>query len=57
VQWISHIAYSIGDAVRQDYQQTHLHEKRRRMMVDWAEFLDKSSQKKSTKIAPIRRAK
>lgn len=43
--------------MRQDYQQTHLHEKRRRMMVDWAEFLDKSSQKKSTKIAPIRRAK
>ena len=49
--------HTVGDAVQQAYQRTDLLEKRRRMMVDWAEFLDKSSQKKSTKIAPIRRAK
>jgi len=47
--------HTVGDAVQQAYQRTDLLEKRRRMMTDWADFLDKPSRKKSAKVSPIRR--
>ena len=46
----------VGDAVQQAYQRTDLLEKRRRMMIDWANFLDKPSRKKLAKVSPIRKS-
>ena len=46
----------VGDAVQQAYQRTDLLEKRRRMMIDWANFLEKPSRKKSAKVSPIRKS-
>jgi integrase len=47
--------HSVGDAVKQAYQRTDLLEKRRRLMIDWANFLDKQSASQLTKVTPIRR--
>jgi len=52
-QWISHIAYSVGDAVQQAYQRTDLLEKRRRMMEDWSRYLNQT-RKKYENIRPIK---
>ena len=45
--------HTIGDAVKQAYQRTDLLEKRRRMMRDWASFLDKPSIAESTNVRSI----
>jgi len=37
--------HTIGDSVKQAYQRTDLLEKRRRLMVDWANYLDKTKHK------------
>jgi len=41
--------------VQEAYQRTDLLDKRRRLMDDWAAFLDKPSVKKSAKVTPLRR--
>ena len=46
--------HTVGDAVQQAYQRTDLLEKRRRMMVEWAEFLDQRGVDLA-KVRPIRR--
>ena len=46
--------HTVGDAVQQAYQRTDLLEKRRRMMNDWANYLDSISQNKSS-VTPIRK--
>ena len=35
--------HTVGDAVKEAYQRTDLLEKRRKLMLEWANFLDKSS--------------
>jgi len=47
--------HSVGDAVKEAYQRTDLLEKRRRLMDDWAKFLDKPSTKISDKVTPLKR--
>jgi integrase len=47
--------HTVGDAVKEAYQRTDLLEKRRRLMQDWAEFLDRPSAKPTAKVMPIRR--
>ena len=46
--------HTVGDSVQQAYQRTDLLEKRRNLMRDWANFLDKASTKASAKVIPIR---
>jgi integrase len=48
--------HTVGDSVQQAYQRTDLLEKRRRMMDDWAKFLDQASASSSTKVTPIRKS-
>jgi len=45
----------VGDAVKAAYQRTDLLEKRRRLMCEWADFLDKPMAKQGTKVTPIRK--
>ena len=40
--------------VQQAYQRTDLLDKRRNLMRDWANFLDKPSAKSSAKVIPLR---
>jgi len=47
--------HRVGDAVQQSYQRTDLLEKRRKLMNEWANFLDHPSIKKQTKIFQLRR--
>lgn len=47
--------HTVGDAVHAAYQRTDLLEKRRKLMNDWASFLDKPSIAPSSKVTPIRR--
>ena len=47
--------HSVGDAVKESYQRTDLLEKRRRLMEDWARFLDKPSMASSPNISILRR--
>jgi len=47
--------HTVGDAVQEAYQRTDLLDKRKRLMDDWAAFLDKPSVKKSAKVTPLRR--
>jgi integrase len=47
--------HTVGDAVQQAYQRTDLLEKRKRMMTDWANFLDKPSRTKTATVSPIRK--
>jgi integrase len=47
--------HTVGDAVQQAYQRTDLLNKRRNLMRDWANFLDKPSTKASAKVIPIRK--
>lgn len=49
--------HTVGDSVQQAYQRTDLLEKRRRMMDDWAGYLDQSSLKNRSKVSPTRKAK
>lgn len=46
-------SHTVGDAVQQAYQRTDLLEKRRNLMRDWANFIDKSSTNSSVKVIPI----
>lgn len=46
--------HTVGDSVQQAYQRTDLLEKRRRMMNDWAGYLDQTSSKNRSKVSPIR---
>ena len=46
--------HTVGDAVKEAYQRTDLLEKRRRLMNDWAAFLDKPSNVKTAKVTSIR---
>ena len=47
--------HQVGDAVQQAYQRTDLLEKRRNLMNEWANFLDKPSVKQQAKVIPIRK--
>jgi integrase len=47
--------HTVGDAVQASYQRTDLLEKRRGLMNDWADFLDKPSTPKAGNVTPIRR--
>lgn len=47
--------HKVGDSVLQSYQRTDLLDKRRRLMTDWANFLDKHSVSKSPKVVQIRK--
>lgn len=47
--------HTVGDAVLEAYQRTDLLEKRRLLMNDWANFLDKPSVAKTAKVTLIRR--
>jgi integrase len=47
--------HTVGDAVKEAYQRTDLLEKRRQLMTEWANFLDKPSTAKTVKVTPIRR--
>lgn len=47
--------HTVGDSVQQAYQRTDLLEKRRRMMNDWAQFLDQPNASSSTKVVSLRR--
>lgn len=47
--------HAVGDQVKSAYQRTDLLEKRRRLMIDWAKFIDKPSVSMTAKVTPIRR--
>ena len=48
--------HRVGDAVQQSYQRTDLLEKRRKLMNEWANFLDKPSAKQQAKVLKLRKA-
>ena len=47
--------HAVGDAVKEAYQRTDLLEKRRRLMNDWAVFLDKPFTSREGSVSSIRR--
>jgi hypothetical protein len=47
--------HEIGDAVQQAYQRTDLLEKRRRLMIEWAKFLDTPSVKLESNVTQLRK--
>ena len=47
--------HKVGDSVQQSYQRTDLLEKRRRLMAEWSNFLDKTSINKTTKVVQIKK--
>jgi len=49
--------HTIGDAVQQAYQRTDLLEKRRRLMRDWANYLDTTSASSTQNIVKFRKTK
>jgi integrase len=49
--------HTIGDAVKQAYQRTDLLEKRRNMMNEWSNFLDKPFSEQSNNVTPLRKRK
>ena len=48
--------HTVGDAVQQAYQRTDLLEKRRQLMIQWANFLDKPSNKLGNNVQSIRKS-
>jgi integrase len=48
--------HTVGDQVHAAYQRTDLLEKRRCLMNDWANFLDKPSTTKITNVTPIKKS-
>ena len=46
--------HSVGDAVKEAYQRTDLLEKRRRLMNEWAHYLDTPSIQQTKSVIPIR---
>jgi integrase len=49
--------HTVGDAVKEAYQRTDLLDKRRNLMNEWSNFLDKLTPTQSTKVTPIRKRK
>lgn len=49
--------HTVGDAVQKAYQRTDLLEKRRRLMCDWAKFLNLPSVNAVGNVTPIRKCK
>ena len=47
--------HAVGDAVQQAYQRTDLLEKRRNLMRDWANFLDKTKSKSTKNVVKLRK--
>jgi integrase len=47
--------HTVGDAVKEAYQRTDLLEKRRRLMSEWATFLDKPATNQCVTVATLRR--
>lgn len=47
--------HRVGDAVQQSYQRTDLLEKRRNLMNEWANFLDKPIVKQQAKVIQLRK--
>jgi hypothetical protein len=47
--------HAVGDAVKEAYQRTDLLEKRRHLMIEWANFLDLPAAGKSASVTPIRK--
>lgn len=45
--------HTVGDAIKEAYQRTDLLEKRRRLMIDWARFLDEPSMQSSSNLRVI----
>ena len=46
--------HTVGDAVKEAYQRTDLLEKRRQLMLEWAKFLAKPSNQKTTNVTSIK---
>jgi integrase len=46
--------HTVGDAVKEAYQRTDLLDKRRKLMNEWAIFLDQPSSERKAKLVPIR---
>ncbi len=49
--------HTVGDAVKAAYQRTDLLEKRRRLMLEWSQFLEKPNHARSTNLLDLRRVK
>jgi integrase len=49
--------HTVGDAVQQAYQRTDLLEKRRKLMRDWANFIDQPSTNSSSNVTQLRKAR
>lgn len=47
--------HAVGDAVKEAYQRSDLLEKRRQLMIAWADFIDRPSPSRNPKVTPIRR--
>lgn len=47
--------HTVGDSVQQAYQRTDLLDKRRRLMNEWAEFLNRPSTKSRSNVSQIRK--
>jgi hypothetical protein len=48
--------HTVGDSVKEAYQRTDLLDKRRNLMNEWANFIDKPYLAKSNKVTPIRKS-
>jgi len=49
--------HTVGDSVKEAYQRTDLLDKRRKLMNEWSNFLDKFTTTQSPKVTPIRKLK
>ena len=45
--------HTVGDAVKEAYQRTDLLDKRRKLMNEWAAFLDRASVRHDANVTPI----
>jgi integrase len=49
--------HSVGDSTHSAYQRTDLLEKRRQLMIEWANFIDQPGQKRSGRVVSLKQAK
>jgi integrase len=49
--------HTVGDAVKEAYQRTDLLDKRRNLMSEWSNFLDKLTPQNATTVTAIRKRK
>jgi integrase len=49
--------HAVGDSVKEAYQRTDLLDKRRKLMDEWAKFIDNKNNYQSAKVTQIRRKK